>query len=234
MLARLFHSFAPGLQNVRANFDRFGLPRTATPEVMANFARYLGEFLSVEGDPSRLGKIIVNVQLDSIRAAVTAGRGVLAVTPHFGNWEFGALAIGAAFPGTAVLIRTTGDEKVDERIRKCRGANILLDVDQGLRGAWRVLEMGGIVCAAIDEPRSEGIAVDFLGGRTFFPAPLFRMAERVNAAVIPVRCARDAARHVSVETFAPANDAQDVARIFSEWISRDPALWVMLGRISSP
>lgn len=175
-----------------------------------------------------------DADLEALRAARASGRGALAVTPHFGNWEFGALAIGEAFEDVSVIVRTTGDAVVDAHIRRCRGRNTLLDVKSGLRAAWRALERGGIVCVAIDEPRSDGIDVDFLGGRHRFPTPLFRMAERTKAAIIPVRCGRDARGRVAVATFPEAHDAHDVARVFSEWIRSDPAQWSMLGRIATP
>jgi hypothetical protein len=162
--------------------------------------------------------------------SIAAGRAALAVTPHFGNWELGALMLREAFGPVSVIIRTTGDPGLDAAIRICRGDNLLLDVAEGSRGILAALARPGVVAAAIDEPRRDGVPVEFLGRTARFPSGLFRMAKQTNAAIHPTRCRRNSAGKIDLEVYSEARSAQEVAARFEEWIREDPAQWVLLAR----
>lgn len=221
---------APAREAIAANLSFLGL----VPEPRDNlrhFGRYLGEFFGVGGEPSRLSECLGECDFASLRTTRATGKGALVVTMHYGNWELGALALAREFGQVAVIIRRTGDEWLDERIRQCRGANLLLDVEGGLRPVWRALETGGIVCAAIDEPRSEGERVDLLTGWLIMPSALLNAAARTGAALIPVCCGRDAGGRISVRLAPPARSGQEVADRFGEWLREDPTQWVLMRKL---
>lgn len=127
--------------------------------VMDHFGRYFGEFLSCRGEPERFMKIISHMDLTEIQK----DRGALLVTPHYGNWELGALAVGHSLGGISVVIRTTGDRILDRYIQRARGANRLINVEDGIRPVIDTLQSRGVVAAAIDEPQSSGTEVIFFG-----------------------------------------------------------------------
>ncbi len=200
----------------------------AVPAVMAHFGRYLGEFYAVRGHEDRLDRITDTIEIGPVRRALGEGRAVLAVTPHFGNWELGALILGRHLGPVSVIIRTTGDEILDRRIRACRGGNRTLDVAQGFRPVLAALNRGGVVCAAIDEPQASGEEIEFLGVRTIVPGALFRAAREANAAVIPTRCRREPSGRLSLECRDETRTAQETADVFSDWIRRDPEQWILM------
>lgn len=219
---------------IEENRAFFGLPTGRSRHVLRHFGRYLGEFFAAGGDPSLVKTLLGSVNYSAVEAARASGRGIAVVTPHFGNWEFGALALGYLHPDAQVLIRTTGHPALDATIRACRGAHRTLDVADGVRPIEEALKSGGVVAAAIDEPRDRGLPVNFLGRRIAFPHAFFRVVAKANALVVPTLCRRNASGLIDILATEPVDDsspektAQAVADIFSSWIRADPDQWVLM------
>lgn len=155
------------------------------------------------------------------------------MTAHYGNWELAAVGIGSALGPISVVIRTTGDPYLDTRILRCRGSNHLLDVAAGVGSVMDILANGGVVAAAIDEPQIKGTEVTFFGRKMIMAAPLFKMAKKTNAAIIPTLARRNASGKIEIKSYPEAKDEQEVAARFEEWIREDPAQWVLMKRIFS-
>jgi len=117
---------------------------------------------------------------------------------------------------------------VDERIKICRGRNRLFDVSKGVRPILRALEEKAIVAAAVDEPRSKGVEVKFMGANIFFPSAIFRMAEETDSALIPVRCKRSHEGKITVKSYEEVRTPQELADIFEEWIREEPEQWMLM------
>ena len=232
-LAKLFWFYAPAKNILKANFKRAGI--SASPELISetvrNFGRYLSELFSVLGKSESLSFLRGEVDIDSLKKTHESGRGAFALSPHFGNWEVGALILGEEFGGISVIIRTTGDKWLDERIKICRGRNRLFDVSKGVRPILRALEEKAIVAAAVDEPRSKGVEVKFMGANIFFPSAIFRMAEETDSALIPVRCKRSHEGKITVKSYEEVRTPQELADIFEEWIREEPTQWMLMERL---
>jgi KDO2-lipid IV(A) lauroyltransferase len=230
MIGRLGWRLAPARSVIEQNQRHLPREDRRVRESSESFGRYLGEFLSIEGRADRLRFLTGEARIDSIRNAVAAGKTVLAVTPHFGNWEFGGLWLGALFGPVRIIIRRTGDPVLDERILRCRGANELIDAETSVMRVHRVLAKPGIVCAAIDEPRASGVEVILLGHRVRWSKALFVMAARAGAVIIPTVCHRRSDGRLDLVSEAPAATPQEVADRFDRWIREDPGQWVLLRR----
>jgi KDO2-lipid IV(A) lauroyltransferase len=124
-------------------------------------------------------------------AAVAAGRGVIAVTGHVGNWELLAAAIAhRGYPAT-VVARRVNDARFDALVREVRtGAGLrILDRDdprfaQALRGE---LTEGRVVALLIDQDtRGAGVWVPFFGRPARTPAGAAVLALRARAECVSV------------------------------------------------
>lgn len=226
--ARVAWRWLPGRAALERNRAATELNLKGAREALESFGRYLGEFLGAAGEPERVRKLLGERRLATLRAARAAGHGALVVTMHYGNWELGALALAEEFGPINVIVRETGEPRLDALIRRARGANRLLSTAQGLRPAFEALGRGEIVAAAIDEPREQGTQVRLLGATPRFPDALFKAAVKSAAVVLPIRCGRTREGLIEVETGPPAANLQEVADRFAEWLRADPDQWVMM------
>src|SRR5689334_4730547 len=95
-LARLmFHARLPARRAQEANLARLlgGVPRAAirarARESFEHFALALTDFLRLDSmDPAALGGAIEIRGAEHLEAARAAGRGVILVSAHLGNWEW--------------------------------------------------------------------------------------------------------------------------------------------------
>ncbi|MGB3564352.1 MAG: lysophospholipid acyltransferase family protein [Thermoanaerobaculia bacterium] len=104
---------------------------------------------------------------DLIDQAMKAGRGVIVLGPHIGNWEFTSHYLAARYP-FAAMYRPPRIRELDEALRKSReriGAELVPATGTGLRRICRILKDGGLVGILPDqEPhKSHGVFAPFFG-----------------------------------------------------------------------
>ncbi|MEO6517903.1 MAG: lauroyl acyltransferase [Pseudoxanthomonas sp.] len=130
-------------------------------------------------------------------AALAAGKGVIVVAPHFGNWELlnqwlssrGPIAIVYAPPdspvGDAFLVRV----RSADNIRQVRAEG------PAVRQLWKVLKGGGAVGILPDQqPKlGDGEFAPFFGVQALTMTLVSRLAERTGATVLFAWCERTSA-----------------------------------------
>ncbi len=130
-------------------------------------------------------------------AALAAGKGVIVVAPHFGNWELlnqwlssrGPIAIVYAPPdspvGDAFLLRV----RSADNIRQVRAEG------PAVRQLWKVLKGGGAVGILPDQqPKlGDGEFAPFFGVQALTMTLVSRLAERTGATVLFAWCERTSA-----------------------------------------
>lgn len=120
---------------------------------------------------------------EHLSAAIAAGRGVLAVSAHLGNWELAMQAMPCYFgqPLTAVVKRFKS-ERLERwvRTRRTRFGNSVLYKKGSLTDMTRILRSGGVLIMMVDMARhKDGIDIEFFGKKaTATPA----------AAMLALRC----------------------------------------------
>jgi KDO2-lipid IV(A) lauroyltransferase len=141
--------------------------------------------------------------LQSLRTLRSAGKGVILVTGHFGNWE--ALAAGAVccgIPLTAVG-RPQKNRRISDLINRLRqgcGLEIVPTNLVGIRRVLKRLSQGRVVVFLADQDAGRrGVFVDFLGkSASTTPIPV-AIAKRTGAPLVPCYIHRQGrARHVVV------------------------------------
>jgi KDO2-lipid IV(A) lauroyltransferase len=146
--------------------------------------------------------------LNAARAAAPGG-GVIALTAHFGSWEFFAAAMTARGYPLTVIHRVRDDPGfeevlVDRRVES--GATYLPRGSAGL-GVVRALRKGSLLALLLDQNAGadEGIFVPFFGRLASVHSRPVRLAMSTRAPVVPAflhRDREDPSRHVAV--FRPA------------------------------
>lgn len=127
--------------------------------------------------------------------ALIQGNGALLISPHFGNWELGGLAMADLGYKLNVLTFREPDEKVNqqrEQIRMERGIGVIY-VDRhdtsplAMIEAVNALRRNEIICLIGDRDGSSNtVSVSFFNRLTPFPAGAAYLSLATGAPVIPV------------------------------------------------
>jgi KDO2-lipid IV(A) lauroyltransferase len=146
----------------------------------------------------------------ALHEALAAGRGVVYVTGHVGNWELMAAAVATLAP-VYVLARGSYDPRFTrliDRFRRQSGIVSLWIEEPGcLRAALRALRQGAIVGVLVDQPAREGgVRLPFLGRSAPTTTIAAGLARASGAALVAgfIRRRRGCAHEVSVQRLAVA------------------------------
>jgi len=134
------------------------------------------------------------VRLDGLEhwlQAVEAGKGVVAVSGHFGSWEIRNPALACLFDvPVSVVAVGSGNPDLDTRIREIRSAHGVQCYRYGERslGYLATLRRNGVVSFIIDRGSTKVRRgpVDFLGRSCRFPVGYAHLARRTGAPVLPL------------------------------------------------
>jgi KDO2-lipid IV(A) lauroyltransferase len=239
-LANLELALGPGdhraiARGVRAHAARLALEwarlsRAArSADERARTAEWVREL--VELDPS----------IARLRELHGAGRGVLIVTAHLGNWELLAARLSVeGFPG-AVVGRVKRNDPLADWLRELRGAFDLPTLDQEAhpRPLLAALRAGGLLGLLTDlAPRHvAGELAPFFGRPALTMTAPAALARATGLPLVPVRCVARGARYVlEVEEPLRLDAARDRAgaradllarmnAVFERWIRATPEQW---------
>lgn len=214
--------------------------------VFEHFIRIGWELLPLLFLPlSRLRRRLLVIGEENVEAALAAGKGILVVTGHVGNWEYTALAYGLAWRPLVVVGRDHDHPLVRRLIRylRQRGRNRMIPKQGGLAAILAELHRNQIVCLLVDQNTAtrDGILVDFFGHRARTTPIAGIIARRYDIPVVPVLSRRLAdGRHLLVilpalpmaktsrSRLDVAEQVQLQTRIIEAWIRRYPEQWLWL------
>jgi KDO2-lipid IV(A) lauroyltransferase len=128
--------------------------------------------------------------LGHLVAAEAAGRGVIVLAAHFGNWEVVPAALGANWGPMAAVGRPVDNPHVDRLVQalRVRFGNRSIPKRGAVREMFRVLAAGGRLGLLIDQRvrAEEAIDVPFFGRPALTSPVVARLALRTGAPVVPV------------------------------------------------
>ena len=127
--------------------------------------------------------------IESLRKAARAGRGVLLVSGHIGNWELVSLRAAREAIPIAVVARPMRTRRFERRVvamRKRGGVHTILRGRPGSSvAAYRWLARGGMLGCIMDRASTgKRMLVPFLGNGTYLPLGPATLACRTGAAVV--------------------------------------------------
>ena len=190
-----------------------------------NFAHYgqcLVEFLRLPLlDAGSLDGFVRFSGQENLDAAKAAGRGVIVICGHYGNWDLVAVAQALSGRGAHIITKEAGHEALNELwmdVRRSKGVRFLPNSESAF-AMLRVLKRGGTLGMALDQHRPGAMGV----WPTFFgrPASTMRVAAmlalRVGCVVLPYNAWRtpedkhEVAFGPAIPLVRGANDASPVA-----------------------
>jgi len=127
---------------------------------------------------------------DRLTAAEGAGRGVIVLSAHFGNWEIVPAALGATWGPMAAVGRPLDNPHVERWVQslRTRFGNRSLAKRGAVREMFRVLAAGGRLGLLIDQRvrAEEALDVPFFGRPALTSPVVARLSLRTGAPVVPV------------------------------------------------
>ena len=180
--------------------------------------------------------------LEAVEALQAAGRPVLFVTGHCGNWELLAAAYSCRMKPATVVARAPDEAPLQRLLAGFRGRFGTLTVERGEAGAakelLRTLRGGGVLAMLIDQDtRVEGVWVPFFGRPAYTPVGAARLALRRGVAVVPAFIERlpDGSHraHFQAPLELPEDEVAATAlmtRAIEAHVRRVPEQWVWMHR----
>ena len=156
-----------------------------------HFGAMLFELLAL-GKPSqrRIEKIVEFEGLENYERARSAGRGVLLVAAHFGNWEIHAIAHAYRMGPIGVVARLQDNPHYNRWLEEIRtvSSNTVLYKQRALARMLRMLKDGETVAVLVDQNVSteDAIFVDFFGRPAATTPVVAWLAAKTGAALVPV------------------------------------------------
>lgn len=134
------------------------------------------------------------VGMENYERAAAAGRGVIAITAHFGAWELlPQYAVGVKkrpFVAIAREVKNARIQEWTEKLRRTNGVEIAYRERAGIT-AVRMLKKGGIVGILADQcTKGPGVFVPFFGRPAHTLTGPAKLALSTKAAVVPAFLAR--------------------------------------------
>ncbi len=155
-------------------------------------------------DRSGIEKFVEFKGLERIEKALKRGKGVILLTAHYGNWELLHASLGHRGYSLELVVRKLDSpvfEKFVRWVRTRSGINIVYKV-KAMLPLVRRLNANAVAMILADQNtlREEGYFVDFFGTLASTNKGPALLAQKTNAAVLPVFIVRDGMRH-TVEVF---------------------------------
>jgi KDO2-lipid IV(A) lauroyltransferase len=178
---------------------------------------------------------------ERVEALRAAGRGVLIVTGHCGNWELLAAVINCRGLGMRVVARALDEPELQQLLAGLRRRFGSETIERGRPGAARELLRGlreGALGMLIDQDtRVEGVWVPFFGRPAYTPVGAAKVALRPEVAAVPAFIERREDGSHRARFLEPLELTQDVTeataamtRVIEEQVRRRPEQWVWMHR----
>ena len=194
-LADLFYIFLPSRR--KAVWDNLGIitgkSRKETlyyvRKVYYNFARFVAELLSLPRlNKKRAEEWIEIVHPEFLRDAFSSEKGVICLTAHLGNWEWGGAYLSLlGYPINAIILPQKNPmvARLFFKLRTSSGMRII-NVGGGAKKSIKVLRNGEGIAILGDRPfGEEGIRVNFFGKEVIFPRGPASLCYYTNAMILP-------------------------------------------------
>lgn len=218
----------------KKTFEQFGVTAAEVCQLAYMERQQLIEWVSVEGE-------------QNFWDALEAGKGVLLLTGHFGNWELLAMLPSARDIPLTVVARQSDNPAIERELARMRerfGNRVIYKKD-ALRETMRVLRAGGVVGILIDQNVAdrEGVFVEYFGRPACTTPTTALLALKTDAKVVPTFCVRspDGSHRVVVEPSVPIARTGDLERdvvvntqqftkVIERYVRRHPDHWLWMHR----
>jgi Kdo2-lipid IVA lauroyltransferase/acyltransferase len=212
-----------------------------------NLGRVVGEYPHL--DKFRVyekGGRVEALNTGSVDPLLAAGRKLIFVSAHFGNWEVATLAATQKGLDVTQIYRAANNPLVDALIQESRAIIGSEHIPKGSVAARRSLEalrQGRHLALLVDQKMNDGIPVPFFGRDAMTAPAVAQLALRFDAAIIPARVERTKGANFRLTVFPPVEqprtgdrhaDMRETMRrvnaVIESWIRERPEQWFWLHR----
>ena len=214
-LGRLLSRAVPAERRaVRSNLARVlpgASPReldARVAETFANFGAFFADLLTLNRRPDLAAYVASAEGEHHLDAALGAGRGVVLLTAHLGNWEFAGRLLSSRGRRTAHVVLSAEQDQALERYLRLDSPQLRFVTRRhatSTLGLLAALRRAELVAMQADRPtggRGDAI-VPFFGEPAAFPIGPFVLARASGAAVVPAFCAMAPGGRYRLEIDAP-------------------------------
>jgi len=256
LLAGCVYRLTPGWRRVARRNLALALPELSPARrkrIVRGVYSHLGRVLLAVArmprlNPRNIGDWIEYEGFENFEQALRAGRGVLFLTAHLGNWELSAFAHALFGHPMHVMVRPLDNPWLDALLERRRtlSGNQTIRKQDSVRAIVRALRNNDAVGILADQNAAgaDGVFVDFFGRKARATSGLVRIALRTGAAVLPgfALWSPERGRHVlrfypPIEMVSTGDLERDVIAntqrcqdAIAEVIRRHPDQWLWIHR----
>jgi KDO2-lipid IV(A) lauroyltransferase len=163
--------------------------RLVAKRMTRHLARNAVEFIRLPRMPKqRLVEMVTIEGHDTLKQLAREGRGAIAITAHFGNWELLAAAMSAMGYGVTIVARRVYYDKFERLLRGMRRlAGVPIVHRDRPREMLRMLRAGRFlgVMLDVDVEKVESVYVEFFGRLALTPVGPVALALRTGLPLLP-------------------------------------------------
>jgi lauroyl/myristoyl acyltransferase len=168
-------------------------------KIFRNYARYLVDYGRFRWVPLEGSETVIPTLegRENLRAAFDAGKGVILVTGHVGNWELGGVSFGLRGIKVNVVTQPDGSHQIDAIRKGYRGQysikTIVLDGSPFASvEMMTALKRGEVVAMLVDRwGKGDGVLAPFFGKAHYLPRGPFVLSRMTGAPILPAFVVRD-------------------------------------------
>ncbi len=171
------------------------VPASMVKSVFRNFAKYLVDFFRAKKmDKDYMNSNVEVCGSEHIEQARSAGKGVILLSGHIGNWELGAATVSMiGYPINAVVL-THGNKKINDLFtaRRLMGNMKPIELGASLKSCYRALRRNELLALLGDRDFTRnGIETDFFGSKAMMPRGPATLSYRLGSPIVPVFLVRE-------------------------------------------
>jgi len=197
-------------------------------ETFLNFGLFIYEFLIIKRINKKNFKQFINpVGFENVEKALENGKGVIFLTGHLGNYEWGAAVLHYLGYNPIVIAKRYKNRFITNYYfnrRKGQGMDVVY-LDQAVKESLRRLKKNGLVAIVGDRDYTDqGLDVLFFGKKTRFPTGALLLAIRTGATVIPTfalrsgMCKYDVVFNKPILLESKGYKQEDIEKDLMKWI----------------
>ena len=185
--------------------------RAAEKGFLKRVSRHIGRgfmvlFYSKDYHKKLQNVVISPTAFSEIRAAHTAGKPVIIVSGHFGEWEAIRVMLSRADMPSASIYREASNPIFERHFAKAMavgGAGLFQTGLKGTRKMLKHLKTGGIITVLLDQRVPGGEVLDFMGQPALSSTIMAELAIKTGALMVPIYAPLDAGGHVQIKVENP-------------------------------
>ncbi len=252
-LARIFYYLSPrqrliAIHNLKSAFPEMGMTEIVAlaRKVYRHLAIVAAEFFEIpflqKANPSVINEI---EGIENCTKALEKNKGLLIMSAHFGNWEYGAALIGKLVQPIRIIYRPFDNAVLENLINCIRAStgNTPLPKERATLKMFRALANNESIGILLDQNVAvrEGIFVDFFGRPACTTDGIALLALNTEAPVIPTFMYREENERYrliignEVEIIRTGDTRADIAantqkftKIIEDMIRKYPDQWLWL------